>query len=70
MLRIIEDRIIEGQVHYIEAAGLSTDDKPVTDIVSGSMFTEIDTRTIYLFDEEGDPGSEWVVFVQFPAPEA
>lgn len=41
--------------------GISTDDKPLTTVVNGhefpvvngSSFVEIDTATIYIFDEEG-----------------
>lgn len=33
--------------------GKSTDDKPTANITNGSMFVEIDTGDIYLFDEEG-----------------
>lgn len=39
---------------YIEAAGLSTDTKP-TDFATGSIFTEVDTGKVFLFN-----GSEWV----------
>ena len=36
---------------YIEAYGLSSDDKPVTGIVTGSKFTEVDTGVEFRFDE-------------------
>ena len=41
----------------IEAACLSTDDKPTTGIANGSTCIEIDTGKIYMFNEAG---SAWV----------
>lgn len=40
--------------------GLSTDDKPVHNIATGSNFYEIDTGKMFMFDEEADVGSEWI----------
>jgi len=37
--------------HYVEAAGLSTDTKPTTNLVTGSLFLEVDTGKVYAFDE-------------------
>ena len=37
--------------HYIEAAGLSTDTKPSEDLVTGSLFLEVDTGKVYAYDE-------------------
>ena len=31
--------------------GLSTDSKPTTGIANGSMYLEMDTKKVYLFDE-------------------
>ena len=45
---------------YQEIFGLSTENKPVTGLVTGSSFTEVDTGDIYLFDEDGNAGEEWV----------
>ena len=56
MVRILEERIIEGNKKYIEAAGLSTDTKPTAGIVTGSVFVEVDTGDAYLYDEHG---TEW-----------
>lgn len=36
--------------------GLSTDEKPIT-VVNGSCFIEMDTSTMYFFDEET---TEWI----------
>ncbi len=42
---------MEGK-NYIEAAGLSTDTKPIGTIITGSLFMEADTGDVYVFDEE------------------
>ena len=36
---------------YLELAGLSTDPKPVDRLVTGSLFLEVDTGSVYAFDE-------------------
>lgn len=51
---------ITGDTAYAEFAGLSTDTKPVDQIVTGSIFVEVNTGKVYFFNEEGDAGSEWV----------
>ena len=45
-------------IHFIEAYGLSTDDKPLG-VATGSLFIEVDTGKAFLYDEEGAAGSEW-----------
>ena len=57
MVRIINERIIEGNKRYIEAFGVEDDTKPTADIVTGSSFTEVDTATTYLFDEKS---GDWI----------
>lgn len=46
----------------MELRGLSTDDKPVVfagyKLRNGSIFIEIDTGKVYLFDEEGQQWNE------------
>lgn len=37
----------------VVVAGLSTDAKPTDGIANGSMFVEMDTGKIYLFDADG-----------------
>lgn len=52
MIRVIENKWQGyGGKHYIEAAGLSTDTKPTEDLVTGSLFLEVDTGTVYAYDE-------------------
>ena len=41
----------------IEAACLSTDSKPTDGIANGSILIEMDTGSIYMFDEAG---AEWL----------
>jgi hypothetical protein len=59
MIRIIENKWQGyGDRHYIEAAGLSTDAKPTNDLVTGSLFMEVDTGKVYAFDEVGGTWNE------------
>ena len=44
MVRILHERIIEGNKKYIEAAGLSTDSKPTANIVTGSLYKNFFTN--------------------------
>ena len=46
----------ENQPH--DLYGLFTDTKP-TDVPNGSVFVEMDTSTIYVFDEENTTWVEW-----------
>lgn len=39
--------------------GLSTDTKPTENIVNGSAFIEMDTGTLYFFDQAGKTWLEW-----------
>ena len=41
-----------------EIYGLSTDTKP-TDVPNGSLFVEMDTSKLYLFDEGSGTWQEW-----------
>ena len=51
MIRNIIERQFTNDLKYIEAAGLSTDMKPTTGIITGSRFTEVDTGILCIFDE-------------------
>lgn len=46
----------DGTLVEIEMRGLSTDEKPTENIVNGTVFIEIDTGKVYMFDAEG---TEW-----------
>ena len=65
MIRILKEINFDGDNKYIEAAGLSTDTKPVEDLITGSRFTEVDTGDVYAFDET-DTGT-WHKIVSGPA---
>ena len=53
MVRIINMTIVGENAKYIEAAGLSTDDKPTANVATGSLVMEVDTGDIYAYDEAG-----------------
>ena len=55
MVRILESRIISDGVNYVEMACLSTDSKPTTGIITGSLALEVDTGDIYAFAEGDSP---------------
>ena len=59
MVRIIEKKLQNDDVNYYEFAGLSTDNKPTHNIATGSVFLEVNTGDVYLFNEEGTSGNEW-----------
>ena len=59
MVRIRTKEVLVEDIPYIEASGLSTDDKPLG-VATGSLFLEVDTGDVYAYDEEGDSGSEWL----------
>lgn len=52
MIRILNERVFDGDKKYVEAAGLSTDSKPTAGIVTGSLFMEADTGDVYVFYED------------------
>ena len=51
MVRILESKSIQTDLMYIEAAGLSTDEKPTSKVATGSTFLEVDTGDVFAFDE-------------------
>lgn len=57
MVRILNNTIVEcdedTRIDYRELAGLSTDNKPITNLATGSSFIEVDTGNVYFFDEVG-----------------
>lgn len=52
-----ENGIVEGKGE-LEYRGLSTDTKPTENITNGSVFIEIDTGKLYMFDAEGTQWKE------------
>ena len=57
MIRITKEENFASDKKYIEAFGLSTDTKPTSGIVTGSVFIEVDTGKAFLFNEAN---STWV----------
>lgn len=57
MIRALVERAFTADKKYVELFGLSTDSKPTTGIVTGSVFVEVDTGKCYLFNEDA---SAWV----------
>lgn len=57
MIRAIVERAFTPEKKYVELFGLSTDAKPTSGIVTGSVFVEVDTGKAYLFNEAA---STWV----------
>ena len=55
MVRVIVQQAFTENTVYAEIAGLSTDTKPTEindkDIVTGSLFLEVDTMKLFAFDE-------------------
>ena len=65
---IVETAFVPGKT-YVGMFGKSTDSKPLTGIVTGSKFTEVDTGDVYLFDESGN-GTWTKVAAGWTDPEA
>lgn len=57
MVRWISSKPLPNNMYYIEAAGLSTDNKPTGNLITGSVFIEVDTGKAYFYDEES---STWI----------
>lgn len=51
MVRILESKFISDGLFYQDLAGLKDDEKPVTGLITGSTFIEVDTGDVYMFDE-------------------
>lgn len=57
MVRITSEIMMSDDERLIEAYGLSTDTKPTTGVITGSVFIEVDTSDAYFFDEVS---STWI----------
>lgn len=55
MVRELVRRAYTEELAYVEYAGVSTDTKPTTGLVTGSKFTEADTGDVYMFYEADTP---------------
>jgi hypothetical protein len=58
MIRALVENTFDQHKKYFVLAGLSTDEKPVSGLITGSEFHEVDTGLTYQFDEAG---SSWHV---------
>lgn len=56
MITIYREEGIVNDKQELEYRGLSTDTKPTENVENGSVFIEIDTGKIYMFDLENE---EW-----------
>lgn len=45
--------------HQIEGHCLSTDTKPIENVLNGSMLLEMDTSTVFFFDEANHQWIAW-----------
>ena len=55
MIRTLELKPFTDGLNLVKLAGLSTDTKPTTGIVTGSEFLEVDTGDVYAFAEGDSP---------------
>ena len=55
MIRTLEKKAFTDNLSYVRLAGLSTESKPTTGIVTGSTFLEVDTGDEYAFAEGDSP---------------
>ena len=53
MLTYKIEKVYNSERSYVEGSCLSSDDKP-TEVANGSMLMEMDTSTMYLYDEENE----------------
>lgn len=68
MVRTLVSKTHTADLRYVQMAGISTDDKPTDGIITGSTFLEVDTGTMYAFDEVS--GSWHGFYPASPAPAA
>ena len=62
MIRTIESKLTDTNRAYVELAGLSTDTKPTDGLATGSIFTEVDTGTVFFFNDAADAWVEQFSF--------
>jgi lysophospholipase L1-like esterase len=64
VIRALVEQTFDASKKYVVLAGLSTDSKPTTGIVTGSKFIEVDTGTNYAFDEVSGTWSAATITMQ------
>ena len=45
---------------YVEIVGTSTETKPTGNFLSGSIFIEVNTGKVFMYNSAAAAGSEWV----------
>lgn len=58
MITIMETKKIFNNKQLVDIACLSTDTKPTTGIMNGSMLIEVNTGKLYVFDESASAWNE------------
>lgn len=61
-MRILYERVIDGKVKYIKAAGNSNETPPTENIATGSQFVIVDAGIIQMFDETDGQWYDFAVF--------
>lgn len=59
MIRALVEQTFDSTKKYYVLAGLSTDSKPTSGVITGSKFLEVDTGVNYAFDEVNN---QWTAF--------
>ena len=59
MIRALVEQTFDSTKKYFVLAGLSTDSKPTSGVITGSKFLEVDTGVNYAFDEVNN---QWTAF--------
>ena len=64
MIRALVEQTFDATKKYFVLAGLSTDSKPTTGLITGSKFLEVDTGTNFAFDEVSGTWSAATITMQ------
>ena len=62
MISTIDSKLTASNRAYVELAGIHTDTKPTDGIATGSIFTEVDTGTVFFFNEASETWVEQFSF--------
>lgn len=58
-VRVLEEKIYDGDLRYIEATATSSDTLPEGNFVTGSCVLIVDTKDVKFFNEDAAAGSKW-----------
>ena len=59
MLTTQIETLVKSGIKYFEGSCLSTDEKPTEGVANGSKLLELDTSTLYVYDEENETWRPW-----------